>query len=163
MPENWCFWTVVLDKTLENPLDCKENKPVSPKGSQPWIFIGRIDAESEAPILWSPDLKSQLIGKDLDARENWRQKENEMTGLDGIVNTMNMSLSNLWEIVKDREGCPCGHKESDMTEWLNKSNISSNPYSKGEYHINLQIPGSGDYWDTMRNCLPQEKYLDQSS
>ena len=64
VPKNWCFWTVVLEKTLEIPLDCKEIKPANPKGNQPWIFIGRIDAEAEAPILWLPDAKSQLTGKD---------------------------------------------------------------------------------------------------
>ena len=66
-PENWCFWTVVLEKTLESPLDCKKIKPVNSKGNGPWIFIGRTDAEAEVPVLWPPDAKSQLIGKDLDA------------------------------------------------------------------------------------------------
>ena len=67
--KNWCFWTVVLEKTLESPLDCKEIQPIHPKGNQPWIIIGRTDAEAEAeaPILWSPDAKSWLIGKDPDA------------------------------------------------------------------------------------------------
>ena len=74
-PKNWCFWTVVLEKTLENPLDCKDIKHVSPKGNQPWIFIGRADAEAEAPILWPPDVESQLIGKDPDAGQDWGQKE----------------------------------------------------------------------------------------
>ena len=73
VPKNWCFLIVVLEKTLESPLDCKEIKPVNPKGNQPWIFIGRTDAE--APILWSPDSKNQLIGKDPDAGKDWRQKE----------------------------------------------------------------------------------------
>ena len=80
--KNWCFSTVVLEKTFESPLDCKEIKPVNPKGNQPWIFIGRTDAEAEAPILWSPDVKSQHIGKDSDAGKDQRQKkratENEM-------------------------------------------------------------------------------------
>ena len=71
-----CFWIVVLEKTLESPLDCKEIKPVKPKGDQSWMFIGRTDVEAEAPILWPPDAKSQLIGKDPDAGEDWRQKEN---------------------------------------------------------------------------------------
>ena len=66
-PKNWCFWTVVLEKTLESPLDCKEIKPVNPKRHQPWIFIGRTDAEAEDPLLWPPDVKSWLIGKDPDA------------------------------------------------------------------------------------------------
>ena len=74
-PKNWCFWTVVLEKTLESPLDCKEIKSVNPKGNQLWIFIERTDAEAEAPILWPPDAKSQLIGKDPDAGKDWRQEE----------------------------------------------------------------------------------------
>ena len=77
-PKNWCFWTVVLTKTLESPLESKEIKPVNPKGNQPWIFIKRIDAEAEAPILWLPDAKSPLIGKDLDTGKDWRQKEKGM-------------------------------------------------------------------------------------
>ena len=72
-PKNWCFWTMVLEKTLESPLDCKEIKPVHPKGNQPWIFIRRTDAET--PILWAPDVKSWLIGKDPDAGKDWREEE----------------------------------------------------------------------------------------
>ena len=75
VPKSWCFQTVELEKTLESPLDCKEIKPVHPKGNQPWIFIGRTDAEVETPILWPPDVKSQLIGNDPDAGKDWRQKE----------------------------------------------------------------------------------------
>ena len=78
VPKNWCFWTVVLDKTLESPLDCKI-KPVNPKGNQSWIITGRTDAEAEAPILWLPDAKSRLIRKDPDARKDWRQEEKRMT------------------------------------------------------------------------------------
>ena len=80
VPKNWCFWTVVLEKTLESPLDSKEIKPVNPRGNQPWIFIGRTDAEAEAPVLWSPDAKSWLIGKDPDARKDWGQEEKRVTG-----------------------------------------------------------------------------------
>ena len=78
-PKNWCFQTVVLEKTLENPLNSKEIQPVNPKGHQPWIFIGRIDAEVEAPILWPPDVKSQFIGKDPDAEKDWGQEEKRAT------------------------------------------------------------------------------------
>ena len=74
-PKNWCFWTVVLEKALESPLDFKEFKPVHPKGNQSWIFIGRTDAEAETPILWLPDVKNGLIGKDPDAGKDWRQEE----------------------------------------------------------------------------------------
>ena len=78
-PKNWCFWTVVLEKTLESPLDCKEIQPVHPKGNQSWIFTGRTDAEAETPILWPPDVKNWLIGKDPDAKKDWSQEEKGMT------------------------------------------------------------------------------------
>ena len=77
--EYWCFWTEVLEKTLESPLDCKEIQPVHPKGDQSWIFIGRTDAEAETPILWPPDAKNQLIWKDHYAGKDWRQEEKGMT------------------------------------------------------------------------------------
>ena len=84
MMKNWCFWTVVLEKTLESLLDCKEIQPVHPTGNQSWIFIGRTDAEAETPILWPSDAKNWLIWKDLDAGKNWRQEkrmtEDEMVG-----------------------------------------------------------------------------------
>ena len=79
MPKNWCFLTVVLDKTLESPLDCKEIPPVHPKGDQSWVFIGGTDAEAETPILWTPHLKSWLIGKDPDAERDWGQEEKGAT------------------------------------------------------------------------------------
>ena len=78
-PKNWCFWTVVLEKTLESPLDNKEIQPVRPKGNQSWIFIGSTDAEAETPILWPPDVKSWLIWKDPDDGKDWRQGDNGMT------------------------------------------------------------------------------------
>ena len=79
VPKNWCFWTVVLEKTLESPLDCKEIQPVHPKGDQSWVFIGRTDVEAETPILWPPLVKSWLIWKDPDAGRDWRQEEKGMT------------------------------------------------------------------------------------
>ena len=79
VPKNWCFWTVMLEKTLVSPLDCKKIQPVHPKGNQSWIFIGRTDAEAETPILWPPDVKNWLIGKDLDAGKDWRQEEKGTT------------------------------------------------------------------------------------
>ena len=78
-PENWCFWTVVLEKTLENPLDCKEIQPVHPKGDQSWVFIGRTGVEAETPILWPPDVKNWFIGKAPDAGKDWGQEETGMT------------------------------------------------------------------------------------
>ena len=77
--KNWCFWTVVLETTLESPLDCKEIQPVHPKGNQSWIFIGRTDAKAETPILWPPDAKNWLIWKDPDAGKDWRWEEKGMT------------------------------------------------------------------------------------
>ena len=79
VPKNWCFWTVVLEKTLESPLDCKEIQLVHPKGDQSWIFIGRTDAEAETPILWPPDAKNWLIWKDPDAEKDWRREEKGTT------------------------------------------------------------------------------------
>ena len=128
-PKNWCFWTVVLEKTLESLLDCKEIQPVHPKGNQSWIFIGRTEAEAEAPVLWPPDAKNWLIGKDPDAGKDWRQEkrvtEDEMVGwhhrLDG--HAFEQALG-----VGDGQGslacCSSwSHKESDMTEQLNSTEL----------------------------------------
>ena len=126
VPKNWCFRTVVLEKTLESPLDCKEIQPVDSKGNQSWIFIGRTDAEVEAPILWPPDAKSCLTGKDPDAGLDWRQEkkgttEDEMVGWHHLFNEHEFE-----QILGDseRQGSlvccsPWGHKESDTTERLN--------------------------------------------
>ena len=105
-PKNWCFWTEVLEKTLESPLDCKEIKPVSPKRNQSWIFIGRTDTEAETPILWPPDVKSQLIGKDPDSGKDWRQEEKGMTEdeMTGKYHCFNRhEFEQAMEMVKDRE------------------------------------------------------------
>ena len=98
--KNWCFQIVVLEETLESPLDCNEIQPGNPKGNQPWIFIWRTDAEAEAPLLWPPDTKSQLIGKDPDAGKDWRQQR--MRWLDSITDWMYMNVNELREIVEDR-------------------------------------------------------------
>ena len=102
----WCFRTVVLEKTLESPLDSKEIKQVNPKGNQPWIFIGRTDAKTEAPILWPPDAKSRLTGKEHDARKDWGQEKTRwqrMRGLDGLTISMDMNLGKLWRMARNRE------------------------------------------------------------
>ena len=104
--KNWGFSTAVLEKTPESPLDCKEIQPVHPKGDQSWVFIGRTDVEAETPILWPPDAKSWLIGKDPDAGKDWRLEEKGMTEdemVDGITNWMDMSSNELRELVMDRE------------------------------------------------------------
>ena len=113
---------MVLEKTLESTLDCQEIQPVHPKQNQPWIFIGRTDAE--AAILWPPDVKNWLIGKDLDAGKNWKQEEKgtrEDEMVNGIINSMDMSLSNLRKLVMDREALAAVHgvakSQTGLSDW----------------------------------------------
>ena len=129
-PKNWCFWTVLLEKTLESPLDCKEIHPVNPKGNQSWIFIGRPDAEAEAPILWPPDVKNWLTGKDPGAWKDWRQEEkgtteDEMVGWHHRLN--GHEFEQALEVGERQRslGCcsPWVHKVLDVTWPLNKNNF----------------------------------------
>ena len=132
--KNWCFWTVVLEKTLESPLDCKEIQPVHPKGDQPWDFFGRNDADAETPVLWPPHVQSWLIGKDSDAGRDWGQEkkgmtEDEMAGwhhwLDGH------GFEQARELVMDREAWHAAvHGVAKSQTWLSDWTITT---IKGKY------------------------------
>ena len=140
VPKNWCFWTVVLEKTLENPLDCKEIKPVNLKGNQSWIFIGRTDAEAETPMLWPPDVKNWLIGKDPDAGKDWgKEEKDKMVGWHHPLDVHEFEQA---PGVGDGQGSlvccsPWYWKESDMTEGLNwtKLMLSTIIYIYRIWHI----------------------------
>ena len=124
--KNWCFWTVVLEKTLENPLDCKEIQPVHPKGDQSWVFIGSTDVEAETPILWPPDGKNWLTGKDPDAGKDCRWEEKGMTEDETVGWHHWLDGHEFEQAPGDGDGqgdlarcSPWGRKQSDTTEWLN--------------------------------------------
>ena len=131
MPKNWCFWTVVLEKSLESPLDCKEIQPVHPKGDQSRIFIGRIDAETETPTLWPPDAKNWLTGKYPDAGKDgrWEEKGTTEDAMVGWHHRLNGHEFEQSPGLGDGQGSlaccsPQGHKELDMTEWLNWTELN---------------------------------------
>ena len=133
--KNWYFWTVVLEKTLESPLDCKEIQPVHSKGDQSWVFIGRTDVDVETPILWPPDVKSWLIWKDPDAGKDWGKEKKgmkKMRWLDGITDLMDMSLFKLLGLVMDRESWRAAVLGSQRVrqDWATKLNscIIMTPY-----------------------------------
>ena len=143
--KNLCFWMVVLEKTLESPLDCKEIQPVNPKGNQSWIFIGRTDVEAETPILWPPDEKSWLIWKDLmpvkiEGRRRGRQR---MRWLDGITDSMDMNWVNSgswWWTGRPASCSSWDRKESDTTEPLNWTELKKEVYYMSRKQGNFQPP-----------------------
>ena len=132
VPKNWCFWTVVLEKTLESPLESKEIKPLNPKGNQSWIFVGRTDAEAEAPIFWPPEAKNWHIGRDPDAGKDSRQDEKRMTE-DEMVEWHHWldgpEFEEALRVGDVQEGLACcspwGHKESDVTQWLKSTELKA--------------------------------------
>ena len=143
--KNWCFWTVVLEKTLESPLDCKEIQPVNPKGNQSWIFTGRTDVEAETPILWPPDAKNWLIRKDPNSGKDWRQEkkgtiEDEMVGwhhwLDGHEFEQPLGVG-------DGQGILLCCKESDMTKQLNWTEWLKNSTNLLSDHRRLKLVSQG--------------------
>ena len=164
-PKNWCFLNCGLKETLESPLDSKEIKPVNTKGNQSWIFIGRTDAEVEAPVLWPPDVKSQLTGKDPDAGKDWRQEErgtaeDRMAGWHHRLNGHEFE-----QVLGDGEGqgsllccSPWGCKESDMTEEWTKTMPDTKPQTQDnakKLHLGISF---SDY----RKSKTKKKYCETS-
>ena len=147
--KNWCFWTVVLKKTLESPLDCKDIKPVNPKGSQPWILIGKFDAEAEAPILWTPDAKKWLTGKDPDVGKDWRREEKGLTEDEMVGWHHQFNGHEFEQTLGDGEGqesmvccSPRGQKESDTTEQLNNKVVQAQSWTHHPWCLLIEGPST---------------------
>ena len=151
VPKNWCFQTVVLEKTFESRLDNKEIKPINTKGNQFWIFIGRTDAEAEAPILWPPHVKSQLIGKDPDAGKDWRQKEkgkHRTRWFDNITDSMDVNLTKLWETVEDR-----GAQHAALGSQRDRHNIAAEQRWQKAGGKQLEESPSNLFNKPLNNCI----------
>ena len=149
VPKNWCFWTVVLEKTLESPLHCTEIQAVHPKGDLSWIFIWRTDAEAEDSIFWPPDVKNWLVWKDPDAGKDWRQEEKGMTEDEMVGWHHQLNGHKFVQALGagDRQGSlaccsPWGHKKSDMTEWLNWIELNSRKSESSQLQIQRKGHGS---------------------
>ena len=159
VPKNCCFWTVVLEKTLEGPLDCKEIQPVHPKGDQSWVLIRRTDIEAETPIFWPPDVKNWLIGKDPDAGKDWGQEEKQMTEdeMVGWHHRLGGHGFGWTPGVGDGQGglvccASWGCKESNMTERLNwtqpstRKEYKKNPLKTVLYYLYFEMIVFWIYW-----------------
>ena len=162
--KNWRFWPAVLEKTWE-PLEQQVDQTLNPKGNQPWIFIGRTNAE--APILWLPDAKSQLNGKDLDAAKDWgkrRRERQRMRWLDGIPDSMDMSLSKLREVVKDREFHGVAQSQTWISNWITTTKVLFTQLQQLSTHSHshfVQTPSyflvhisTGDYFEAIPAIIP---------
>ena len=149
-PKNWFFWIVVLEKTLESPLDCKEIQPIYPKGNQSWIFIGRTDAEAQTPTLWPLDVKNWLIGKEPGTRNDWRWEEKGITEAEMVGwhhDSMDMSLGNLQELAMDREAwhaslCGVAKSRKQLSNWTELMKQDRGVHST----LNLLVPWSRIYY-----------------